>query len=62
MGYEVPRSLSCNLQILANINAAFAGAIAAIPKRYSNVQSVYIKTAESAALPVYQSSGALTTE
>jgi ribosome biogenesis protein UTP30 len=37
-----------------NALAALAGVVAHVPKRWANVQAVYVKTGESVALPVYQ--------
>jgi len=37
-----------------NVLAVLAGVVAHVPKRWSNVQAVYVKTGDSVALPVYQ--------
>ncbi|KAF8070870.1 RSL1D1 [Scenedesmus sp. PABB004] len=40
--------------VAANALAALRGVVGAVPKRWANVQAVYLKTSESVALPVYQ--------
>lgn len=40
--------------IVENVDAALKAACEKIPKKFANVQAVFLKTAESAALPIYQ--------
>lgn len=39
---------------MANAAAALAAVVDKVPKKWHGVQAVYLKTAESAALPIYQ--------
>lgn len=41
-------------EVVENVRAALEQAVKHIPKGWNNVQSLFLKTAESAALPVYQ--------
>mmetsp|Transcript_21030 Transcript_21030/g.46158 ORF Transcript_21030/g.46158 Transcript_21030/m.46158 type:complete len:299 (-) Transcript_21030:363-1259(-) len=41
-------------QLVENIHSVVSQAVEHIPKKWSNVQGVFIKTAESVALPLYQ--------
>ena len=41
-------------QCAENIAAVIEGALEHIPRKWSNVQALYLRTAESAALPIYQ--------
>ena len=41
-------------QCCANVEAALQGALAHVPKRWAGVQALHLKTADSAALPIYQ--------
>ncbi len=43
------------MQVQQNVEAVVAAAVQHVPKKWANVQGVFIKTAESVALPVYQS-------
>jgi ribosome biogenesis protein UTP30 len=43
------------LQVRQNVEAVVAAAVQHVPKKWANVQGVFVKTAESVALPVYQS-------
>ena len=40
-------------EIVENTMAAIEGAVSKIPRRWGNIQSIYIKTPDSVALPVY---------
>lgn len=42
-------------QIVGNVKAALPSLVQHIPKQWANVQALYLKSAESVALPVYQS-------
>ncbi len=48
------RSSMSPAQLEENIAAALAGAASRIPKKWANVQAVYLKAAESVALPLWQ--------
>ena len=39
--------------MVANALAAIAGAVEVIPRKWANVQCIYMKTIESVALPIY---------
>ena len=41
-------------QCAENVAAVVEGALQHIPRKWSNVQALYLRTAESAALPIYQ--------
>lgn len=41
-------------QLQANVTAVLAGAVARVPQQWANVQAVYLKAAESVALPLWQ--------
>ena len=41
-------------QSAENVAAVIEGALQHIPRKWSNVQSLFLRTAESAALPIYQ--------
>jgi ribosome biogenesis protein UTP30 len=41
-------------QCAENIAAVIEGALEHIPRKWSNVQALHLRTAESAALPIYQ--------
>eukprot|EP00877_Chromochloris_zofingiensis_P012584 jgi/Chrzof1/757/Cz01g27160.t1 len=51
---RVARSSHGTKAIAENVNAALEGVVAHIPKKWSNVQAVYLKTSQSVALPLYQ--------
>lgn len=51
---RVARSSMPAAHVSANAASALAGVVAHIPKKWANVQAVYLKTSESVALPVYQ--------
>lgn len=53
---KVARSSFSEQDIVTNIQAVLNGAVAHIPKKWANVQAVFLKTADSVALPVYQCS------
>ena len=40
-------------QIVRNVLAAAQGAAGAVPRKWANVQSLYLKTSESVALPIF---------
>eukprot|EP00245_Coleochaete_scutata_P004883 TRINITY_DN17943_c0_g1_i1.p1 TRINITY_DN17943_c0_g1~~TRINITY_DN17943_c0_g1_i1.p1 ORF type:complete len:334 (-),score=89.98 TRINITY_DN17943_c0_g1_i1:25-1026(-) len=42
-------------EVVANIMAAAAGIATHVPKKWNNIQSMYLRTAESASLPIYAS-------
>lgn len=39
---------------MENVAAAVKGAIEHVPRKWKNVQALYLKTADSVALPIYQ--------
>lgn len=41
-------------QCMENVAAAVKGAIEHVPRKWKNVQALYLKTADSVALPIYQ--------
>ena len=41
-------------QCAENVAAVIEGALQHIPRKWNNVQALYLRTAESAALPIYQ--------
>ena len=51
---RVARSSQPAEQCVANAAAALAAVVDKVPKKWHGVQAVYLKTAESAALPIYQ--------
>jgi ribosome biogenesis protein UTP30 len=51
---RVARSSMEQQQIVENAMAALRGVVRNVPKKWSNVQAVYIKSSESVSLPVYQ--------
>lgn len=51
---RVARSSMSQQEIADNAAAALKGIVQHIPKKWSNVQAVYLKTSESVSLPVYQ--------
>jgi ribosome biogenesis protein UTP30 len=51
---RVGRSSQTAAQIGANVAAALKGVVGHVPKGWANVQGVFLKAAESVALPVYQ--------
>lgn len=51
---RIARSSMSQQEIIANAAAALKGIVQHIPKKWSNVQAVYMKTSESVSLPVYQ--------
>ncbi|OUS47721.1 ribosomal protein L1p/L10e family-domain-containing protein [Ostreococcus tauri] len=50
---KVGKSTMGEDEIVENIMAAIAGAVHKIPRRWGNVQSIYIKTPDSVALPIF---------
>lgn len=52
---RVARGTFTPQQVQQNVEAVVAEAVQHLPKKWSNVQGVFLKTAESVALPVYQS-------
>ena len=50
---KVGKSAMSQKEVAANAMAAIAGAVDHIPQKWKNVQSIYLKTNESVALPVY---------
>eukprot|EP00897_Mesotaenium_endlicherianum_P010999 jgi/Mesen1/9928/ME000070S09209 len=40
-------------EVLENVMAAIAGVASLVPKKWKNIQSLYLKTQESASLPLY---------
>ena len=50
---KVGKSAQSVEEVTANAVAAIAGAVEVIPRKWSNVQSIYMKTNESVALPIY---------
>lgn len=51
---RVARSSMTAEQVSANALAALRGVVARVPKKWANVQAVYLKTSESVSLPLYQ--------
>ncbi|KAK9809197.1 hypothetical protein WJX72_011165 [[Myrmecia] bisecta] len=51
---RVARSSFTDKQCLENVVKVLAEAMKHIPKKWANVQAVYLKTAESVSLPIYQ--------
>lgn len=41
-------------EVCANVTAALQGALAHIPKHWAGVQALFLKSADSASLPVFQ--------
>ncbi|KAK9843779.1 hypothetical protein WJX81_005938 [Elliptochloris bilobata] len=54
LNLRVARSSMSEEQCCANVAAALQGALEHVPKRWAGVQALYLKTADSASLPVYQ--------
>lgn len=54
MSIKVARSSQSIEEVLANIDAVLRAVAETIPKKWSNVQAVYLKSSDSVALPVYQ--------
>jgi len=52
--FKVAVSNQTRAQIAENVTVALKAACDLVPKKFDNVSAVYLKTAESAALPVYQ--------
>ena len=52
--YRVARSNFTERQCSENIVAALQQVTAHIPKKWENIQAVYLKTADSVSLPIYQ--------
>jgi len=50
---KVGKSTMTNEAIVENTLAAIEGAVSKIPRRWGNVQSIYMKTPDSVALPIY---------
>lgn len=50
---KVGRSAQTQQEVVANAVAAIAGAVEVIPRKWANVQSIYMKTNQSVALPIY---------
>lgn len=50
---KVGRSSQSQQEVVANAVAAIAGAVEVVPRKWANVQSIYMKTNESVALPIY---------
>mmetsp|Transcript_39711 Transcript_39711/g.98274 ORF Transcript_39711/g.98274 Transcript_39711/m.98274 type:complete len:334 (+) Transcript_39711:266-1267(+) len=53
LSVKVGRTAQTQKEVVANALAAIEGAVAVIPRNWANVQSIYLKTNESVALPVY---------
>ncbi|KAJ0989003.1 hypothetical protein J5N97_007359 [Dioscorea zingiberensis] len=53
-GLKVGRVSQDREQIVDNVLAAIEGAVQLVPKKWSNVRSLHIKSVESLALPIYQ--------
>jgi ribosome biogenesis protein UTP30 len=51
---RVGRSGMTPEQLQQNVAAALAGAAERIPRKWANIQAVYLKAAESVALPLWQ--------
>lgn len=54
LNIKVAHSSLAAEEVVENINAAVEAVAQHVPKKWANVQSVFIKTADSVALPVYQ--------
>ena len=52
--FRAARSSFTAEQCAENVAAVVEGALQHIPRKWSNVQALYLRTAESAALPIYQ--------
>lgn len=39
---------------MENVAAAVKGAVEHVPRKWKNIQAIYLKTADSVALPIYQ--------
>ena len=50
---KVGKSAQSQKEVVANAVAAIANAVEVIPRKWANVQSIYMKTNESVALPIY---------
>uniref|UniRef100_A0A7S0S7C7 Ribosomal protein L1 n=1 Tax=Mantoniella antarctica TaxID=81844 RepID=A0A7S0S7C7_9CHLO len=50
---KVGKSAQSQAEVVANALAAIAGAVEVIPRKWANVQCIYMKTIESVALPIY---------
>lgn len=55
MSIKVARSSQSTDEVLANADAILEAVAGSIPKKWDNVQAVYLRSADSVALPVYQS-------
>eukprot|EP00892_Ulva_mutabilis_P012830 jgi/Ulvmu1/991/UM103_0018.1 len=55
MSIKVGMSSQSTEEVLANADAVLQAVADAIPKKWPNVQAVYLKSSDSVALPVYQS-------
>lgn len=53
-GLKVGRVSQDRDQIVDNVLAAIDGAVQLVPKKWSNVRSLHLKSVESVALPIYQ--------
>lgn len=52
---RVARASFSRQEVADNVNAAIAAVAAKLPKKWAGVGAVYLKTSDSAALPLYQS-------
>lgn len=55
LSIKVGRSSQEAKEVLANVEAVLAVVADKVPKKWDNVQAVYLKSSDSVALPVYQS-------
>jgi len=51
---RVARTSFTEQQCMENIAAAVKGAIEHVPRKWKNVQALYLKTNDSVALPIFQ--------
>lgn len=55
LSIKVARNSQSIEEVLSNVDAVLEAVASNIPKKWENVQAVYLKSADSVALPVYQS-------
>lgn len=62
LSVRVARSSQTEEECVDNIMAALAGAVERIPGNFGGIKALYLKTAESVALPIYQDASLLKSE
>lgn len=55
LSIKVARASFAEAAVMDNVAAVLSAAVAAVPRKWANVQALFLKTADSVALPVYQS-------